>query len=472
MVKAATTSTLTASTISHRPSIDSSDPFHEILHPPHETTAERKAREAAEEKAKSVSDVIDQSIRMEKLDRKVAKCVKVLLLVGIGQIKRELGGNNTLTLRHFVLARTLQRQFTLLHAPHTFDAERPSWRLVVFLNVVRSIQRVLSVLSAGLDKDESPSDPVDPTAPLSPSLPSSTPHPKSPAAYVAEMTLRLTPITSLEETIINKLIGPEERSVQLTSSHTKAVVKGSGLYGVLEGSDREFFVRPGSPWKGHGGRGVLERLRKVGKGVTGGGGENASRTSLDGGSSVGVIDWEDKSDPGRIFHSCGPDMIGLWKDPWVRQRLKQMRVRPEENSGFFLDDLHRITARQYLPTDSDILRARIKTVGVSEYIFPQDIQSVEWRLYDVGGARTQRQAWVPYFDSVDSIIFLAPLSPFDTSLPEDRKVNCLEDSLLIWKELCSNKHLAKVPLVVRWSRSLSSTISPHPPAPFSLAVPQ
>ncbi len=46
--------------------------------------------------------------------------------------------------------------------------------------------------------------------------------------------------------------------------------------------------------------------------------------------------------------------------------------------------------------------------------------------------------------AVDAIIFLAPISGFDQVLTEDRSVNRLEDSVLLWKALCSNKLLAKV----------------------------
>ncbi|KAG8896283.1 hypothetical protein FRC01_011911, partial [Tulasnella sp. 417] len=35
----------------------------------------------------------------------------------------------------------------------------------------------------------------------------------------------------------------------------------------------------------------------------------------------------------------------------------------------------------------------------------------------------------------------------------DRKVNCLEDSLIIWKELCTNKLLENVPLVLFLNKS-------------------
>lgn len=44
-------------------------------------------------------------------------------------------------------------------------------------------------------------------------------------------------------------------------------------------------------------------------------------------------------------------------------------------------------------------------MGVNEYTFMiRDgmNRGVEWRIYDVGGARNQRQAWIPYFDDSES----------------------------------------------------------------------
>lgn len=69
-------------------------------------------------------------------------------------------------------------------------------------------------------------------------------------------------------------------------------------------------------------------------------------------------------------------------------------------------------------------------------------------MYDVGGTRTLRQAWASFFDDVNAIIFLAPISCFDEKLAEDRKINRLEDSFLLWKAVCSNKLLTKTQLIL------------------------
>lgn len=60
----------------------------------------------------------------------------------------------------------------------------------------------------------------------------------------------------------------------------------------------------------------------------------------------------------------------------------------------------------------------------------------------------QRHAWYPYFDDINAIIFLAPISCFDEQLAEDKNVNRLQDSLLLWKAVCSTKLLAKVQLIL------------------------
>jgi len=145
-------------------------------------------------------------------------------------------------------------------------------------------------------------------------------------------------------------------------------------------------------------------------------------------------------------------MIRLWNDDWIRGRLIERRVRVQESSGFYLNEIERITAKNYTPTDEDVLKARLKTVGVIEHQFTISMGPMRgvsnWIIYDVGGARNQRHAWAPYFQDVTSIIFLAPISAFDQVLTEDPRINRLEDSLLLWRGIVSNKLLEGVPIVI------------------------
>jgi guanine nucleotide-binding protein subunit alpha len=148
--------------------------------------------------------------------------------------------------------------------------------------------------------------------------------------------------------------------------------------------------------------------------------------------------------------ACRGDIVALWSDPVVKGVLAKHRVRLEETPGFFLNDAARITSVDYVPSDSDIVRARVRTVGVEEHKFFLNDgvnPSAEWYLYDVGGSRSIRPQWIPFFDDVNSIIFLAPLA-YNQVLDEDRKVNRLEDSIHLWREVCANQLLAKAIIIL------------------------
>ncbi|KAF8872524.1 guanine nucleotide binding protein, alpha subunit [Mucidula mucida] len=454
------------------------DPLDEALKPPpDETEAERRVRLEREEKARAVSLAIDDSIKAERQATKRKRIVRLLLL---GQ--SESGKSTTL------------RQFQRLYTPTAFREERVLWRAVIQLNVVRSIRVILDALErpgspgvspvrAGMVHSDSHSqthskrrianahgngnlDPNDDWAYAGFASQSqsggesdvevdvdseySAPrqhHHRHPShtqnqnhAHIDALRLRLLPLRHIEALLIAKLVPHEEDDA---TSHDDDERRGKRA--------GEIFVRPGVGW-----RGALARARVFGAGegidYEGlGVGRDRQRSIGSEGSGDGVSSFGNDTDVDEALYNCREDMMALWHDPVVRAVLRRKKVRLEEVPGFFLDDLERITRLKYLPTDDDVLKARLKTVGVSEYKFEMEVSAgreaaTEWRIVDVGGSRSQ--TWMPFFDDVDAIIFLAPISGFDQVLTEDRSVNRLEDSVLLWKALCSNKLLAKVDLVL------------------------
>ncbi|KAH9044210.1 G-alpha-domain-containing protein [Lactarius hengduanensis] len=139
------------------------------------------------------------------------------------------------------------------------------------------------------------------------------------------------------------------------------------------------------------------------------------------------------------------DIAALWGDDSVRAALEVRNVRLEDRSGFFLDDLYRIAHRGYEPTDDDVVRARLRTMGVQEH---RKEAGHEWIFYDVSGSRSHRGSWHPYFMDVQAIIFLAPISVFDEKIDGEGGINRLEDSIKFWTTICRSKLLAKVELVL------------------------
>ncbi|KAJ7249480.1 guanine nucleotide binding protein, alpha subunit [Mycena rebaudengoi] len=273
------------------------------------------------------------------------------------------------------------------------------------------------------------------------------------AAYDTHRT-RLLPLRHVEALLIARLVPAGEGGVAFAGSGS-STNGGGDMRGYTsrsngsgepdedgEGSEREvgrgeIFVRPGNRWK------VPALLPAL-----------AASLAPHASNAHPPINDEAQT----VLNACAPAIRELWSDRHVRGVLKRRKVRVEEGPGFFLNDLDRVTSLDYLPNDDDVLRARLKTVGVSEYVFEMEVSAgretgTEWRIVDVGGSRSQltegRAAmWAPFFDDVNAIIFLAPISGFDQVLSEDKTVNRLEDSVLLWKSVCSNKLLANVDLVL------------------------
>lgn len=85
-----------------------------------------------------------------------------------------------------------------------------------------------------------------------------------------------------------------------------------------------------------------------------------------------------------------------------------------DSARYLLDSLDRVFSPDYIPSDQDILRVRIPTTGVQESFFK--LQSMTFRIVDVGGQKSERKKWIHCFDSVTSIIFFASLCEYDQLL--------------------------------------------------------
>ncbi|KAL1942735.1 hypothetical protein VTO73DRAFT_4975 [Trametes versicolor] len=439
--------------------------------PPNETPAERWAREQREAAARRISEQIDEQIRAEKLAMKKRRPPMRLLLLG----QSESGKSTTV------------KNFQLAYAYDAFLAERAAWRAVIHLNLIRSVNNIIEILwkeiSANSPPTDAPARPYTPMTELHGALdadsddeseepePSGDPSACPLTEFHRELMLRLSPLRQVQRDL--------ERSLGAASSEEQPASSGGAAPWSLGGGGwraREFSVTSRSGWKG-----ALGRIREVGRksidstigrherrseasspegrvsspapalAKTGGRRPSvAARVSLPE-RAVEKMEDADIEDAAEVIASCAEDMSALWQDPAVRTVLSMRGMRPEEGPGFFLNDAARVAARGYQPSDDDVVRARLRTMGVQEHRITFEKGSdagSEWLIYDVGGARSLRNAWYPYFDNINAIIFLAPISCFDERLAEDRRVNRLQDSLLLWKAVCSTNLLAGVQLIL------------------------
>lgn len=95
----------------------------------------------------------------------------------------------------------------------------------------------------------------------------------------------------------------------------------------------------------------------------------------------------------------------------------------------FCDDLERFWDKSYVPTDQDLLRSRLRTTGITETVF--DLGQLTYRMFDVGGQRSERKKWIHCFENVNCLLFLVAISGYDQCLVEDK--DGVSNLILSWQ---------------------------------------
>jgi len=119
----------------------------------------------------------------------------------------------------------------------------------------------------------------------------------------------------------------------------------------------------------------------------------------------------------------------------VCENLDVMQI--PATTPYFFDNIDRISKETYKPNQDDILRAKLKTTGISEVKFV--VNEVEFTLVDVGGQRAERRKWLHCFDGINGVIYLAALDEYNMTLQEDHNINRLDESLRLFEEVSSSQ---------------------------------
>ncbi|VDK56694.1 unnamed protein product [Anisakis simplex] len=133
---------------------------------------------------------------------------------------------------------------------------------------------------------------------------------------------------------------------------------------------------------------------------------------------------------------------GVSKDAYGRGNEFQL----PESASYFLDSIDRIAASDYKPTEQDILLSRIKTTGIVEVKF--QMKNVDFRVFDVGGQRSERKKWIHCFEDVNAIIFIAAISEYDQVLFEDETTNRMIESMRLFESICNSRWFINTSMIL------------------------
>ena len=117
-----------------------------------------------------------------------------------------------------------------------------------------------------------------------------------------------------------------------------------------------------------------------------------------------------------------------------------------DSAQYFFSRLDEIVSSNFLPNADDVLRVRVKTTGLVETEF--QLMENKFKLFDVGGQRSERKKWIHCFENVTGVIFVAAISEYDQVCAEDEKTNRIAEALTLFYETCNSKFLSNTAMIL------------------------
>jgi guanine nucleotide-binding protein subunit alpha len=156
--------------------------------------------------------------------------------------------------------------------------------------------------------------------------------------------------------------------------------------------------------------------------------------------------------PAQIEGEVLPPEVGgaieaLWKDRGVQKCFNRSReYQLNDSARYYFDNITRIAALDYMPNVQDVLRSRVKTAGITETTFI--IGGLTYRMFDVGGQRSERKKWIHCFENVTTILFLVAISEYDQLLLEDETVNRMQEALTLFDSICNSTWFIETSIIL------------------------
>lgn len=85
-------------------------------------------------------------------------------------------------------------------------------------------------------------------------------------------------------------------------------------------------------------------------------------------------------------------------------------------------------------------------MGIVDINFTVD--SIKFKMVDVGGQRSERRKWIHCFQDVTAVIFFAALSEYDMKIIEDEVTNRMHESLKLFDEVCNSEFFRETAMIL------------------------
>ncbi|KAI9203338.1 guanine nucleotide binding protein, alpha subunit [Polychytrium aggregatum] len=141
----------------------------------------------------------------------------------------------------------------------------------------------------------------------------------------------------------------------------------------------------------------------------------------------------------------------LWKLPAIQEVFAlSHEFQLPDCCAYFMDNCARLCDANYKVTEQDALYVRIMTSSISENRFR--INDIDYRIYDVGGQRSERKKWMHYFDNVHGVLFVSAVGSYDQVIMEDSQTNRMEESIKVFETVCNHPLMMKIPMLIFYNK--------------------
>jgi len=148
-----------------------------------------------------------------------------------------------------------------------------------------------------------------------------------------------------------------------------------------------------------------------------------------------------------IDANLGMYLKALWNDAGIQATYEQRsHYQLTDSTKYFCDRLDDICREDYIPTQDDVLRSRVRTTGIVENEF--EIDGNQFKMFDVGGQRNERKKWIHCFENVTAVLFVAAISEYDQVLYEDENTNRIVEALNLFEEICNSRWFRETSMIL------------------------
>lgn len=154
----------------------------------------------------------------------------------------------------------------------------------------------------------------------------------------------------------------------------------------------------------------------------------------------------------KELDSTAPATGMMIRKLWAEEGLKALYKERDrlytlsDGSGYYWDALDRLYKPDYVPTDEDIVRARIRSVGYEEATFTYKRNA--FHIVDLGGQRSERRRWLEVLPGVTAVIFVCSLCEWDQRVREDPSTVRFDETTRLFTELLDNRLTGKCIIVL------------------------